>query len=148
MTLAAGQRWSYRAPAGFEASRMIIGALVSFTDSPPIVCCAVSGAPRRLPDGTVDIVTIPFLPMSEQAFGDSIVAMDGVGNVEEVFAEAFAAWHVEVLIFHQRRVGDPRADADGFVIGLGLVDIMHDKADMVQFIENLVHTAHSLTGTV
>lgn len=92
MTLAAGQCWTYRAPEGFEASRMIIGAVVSFSDNPPIVCCAVTQAPRRLPDGTVDRVTIPFLPMSERSFCDSVVTLDGTAAVDEIFAEAFTDW--------------------------------------------------------
>ena len=92
MTLAAGQCWTYRAPAGFEASRLVIGAIVSFTDSPPIVCCAVRGAPRRMPDNSVDVVTIPFLPMSEPAFRASVVAPDGMAGVDDTFAVAFAAW--------------------------------------------------------
>lgn len=62
--------------------------------------------------------------------------------------EAFAAWHVEVVVFHQGRIGDPWADADGIVIGLGLVDIVHNDADVVKLIEDRVHGDHSLTGTV
>lgn len=91
--LAAGQRWTYRAPEGFETSRMIIGALVTFADSPPIVCCAVTGAPRKLPDGTVDSVTIPFLPMSEEAFRASAGICDGEAAVEDAFAHAFESWY-------------------------------------------------------
>jgi hypothetical protein len=92
MDLAAGQTWTYRAPRGFEGSRMIIGALVAFADSPTIVCCAVTGAPRRLPDGTVDTVTIPFLPINEPAFRDSVVSLDGITGIDSAFAGAFADW--------------------------------------------------------
>jgi hypothetical protein len=94
--LAAGQSWTYRAPAGFEASRMLIGAIVTFPDSARIVCCMVSGAPRRLPDGTVDTVTIPFLPMTEPAFRASAVAPDGAAAVDEGFVMALEAWQEDV----------------------------------------------------
>lgn len=90
--LAAGQCWTYRAPEGFEESRLVIGAIASFAGSARIVCCMVTGAPRRLPDGSVDRVTIPFLPMTETAFLDSIVAVDGASAVEADFAVAFDAW--------------------------------------------------------
>ena len=53
MEFRAGERWCYRTPAGFEQSRMVIGAVVSFASSEPIVCCAVLGAPRMLPDGSI-----------------------------------------------------------------------------------------------
>ena len=75
----AGDRWRYRAPAGFEQSRMLIGAVVSFADAEPIVCCAVVEAPRLLPDGTVDSVNIPFLPLTAGAMRSSVVARDGEG---------------------------------------------------------------------
>lgn len=89
---AAGQRWTYRAPAGFEASRIVIGAILAFADSPSIVCCAVTGAPRRLPDGGVDAVTIPFLPMTEAALRGTIIARDGDSGVDESFTMAFELW--------------------------------------------------------
>ncbi len=65
MSFAAGQRWTYRAPQGFEASRLVIGAIFKFEGSDSIVCCSVTGAPRRHADGSIDVVAIPFLPMSE-----------------------------------------------------------------------------------
>ena len=92
-TIKAGQRWTYRAPAGFETSRMVVGAIVTFADHPAIVCCAVTAAPRKLPDGRVDTVTIPFLPIGEAAFRESIVSPDGEAGVEENFATAFEVWH-------------------------------------------------------
>lgn len=91
--ITAGQRWTYRTPAGFQASRIIIGAVVTFADHPAIVCCAVTRAPRKLPDGRVDTVTIPFLPLSEAAFRATVVSADGETGVEESFATAFQAWH-------------------------------------------------------
>lgn len=91
--IAAGQRWTYRAPEGFETSRIVVGAIVRFADSPAIVCCAVTGAPRKLPDGSIDTVTIPFLPMSETAFRASVLACEDEAGVEESFASAFEHWH-------------------------------------------------------
>ena len=90
--LQAGQRWTYRTPEGFEASRMLIGAIVAFDGGPSILCCTVTDAGRRRPDGSVEAVTIPFLPMTEDAFRASVVAEDGVGAVDAQFAEAFETW--------------------------------------------------------
>lgn len=71
---------------------MVIGAILTFPDDTRIVCCSVDSAPRLCPDGTVDVVSIPFLPLSEQAFVDSVVAEDGTGEPIEGFAEALADW--------------------------------------------------------
>jgi hypothetical protein len=92
MTFAAGQRWTYRTPDGFEASRIVIGAIVRFDDHAPILCCTVTAAPRRCPDGSVDAATIPFLPMSEAALRESVAALDGEGVVDDGFAAALADW--------------------------------------------------------
>ncbi len=88
----AGERWAYRPPQGFENSRIIIGAIVSFTDHEPVICCAVHGAPRRLPDGRIESVTIPFLPMSATALAASVATKDGDGAVPPGFDAAFASW--------------------------------------------------------
>ena len=87
-----GEQWTYRAPAEFENSRIVIGAIVSFADSDPIVCCAVFGAPRRLPDGRTAPVTIPFLPMQVSALAASVVSRDGNADVPQDFAVAFENW--------------------------------------------------------
>lgn len=88
----AGDRWTYRAPAGFERSRIIVGAVVTFAGREPIVCCAVPGAPRRCPDGSVETVTIPFLPMAASALAESVVARDGGADLPADFAPAFENW--------------------------------------------------------
>lgn len=88
----AGQRWTYRAPAGFEASRLIIGAIVTFPEREQIVCCAVTCAPRRLPDGRIDAVTIPFLPLGAGAFGQTVGVLDGTEDVPADFIVAFEIW--------------------------------------------------------
>ncbi len=88
-----GEQWRYRAPPGFEASRILIGAVFCFREREPLVACAVSGAPRLLPDGTLDIVTIPFLPMTASALAASVIAQDGTAEPPVAFAEAFKDWH-------------------------------------------------------
>jgi hypothetical protein len=95
MTFTAGQRWSYRPPLGFEASRLVIGAIVAFDGQSPVICIAASGAPRRLPDGQLDAVMIPFLPLSQAAFAASVVALDGNDTVPPEFAGAFEAWSAD-----------------------------------------------------
>jgi len=91
MNLAAGQCWIYRAPEGFESSRLLIGAIATF-DHGSIVCAAAIHAPRRHVDGHIEVVTIPFLPMSEAAFRASVVALEGMGELPESFAEHLEAW--------------------------------------------------------
>ena len=89
---AAGEQWSYRAPEGFEGSRIIIGAIVTFAEREPIICCAVFGAPRRLADGRIEPVTIPFLPMLGSALAASVVAHDGEAELPASFPAAFENW--------------------------------------------------------
>jgi hypothetical protein len=79
--------------ATIEHSRITVGAVVSFADHSAIVCCAVTGAPRKLPDGSIDTVTIPFLPLGEAAFRATVVSADGTAGVDESFATAFESWH-------------------------------------------------------
>jgi hypothetical protein len=88
----AGQRWTYRTPPGFAASRIVIGAIVSFSDEARVICVAVAGAPQRRPDGGLDAVTIPFLPLSEKAFAATVVALDGTDAVPQAFTGAIEAW--------------------------------------------------------
>jgi hypothetical protein len=92
MQLSAGQSWTYRAPEGFEASRLIIGAIVTFGGKRSIVCVSVTGAPRRRPDGSIECVVIPFLPMIEPAFRASIVTLDGMADPPQSFAFKLQEW--------------------------------------------------------
>lgn len=91
----AGQRWTYRAPEGFSSSRIIIGAVVAFAGSAPIMCCMVTEAPQRLPDGTVSRATIPFLPLTAEALQMSVADADGEGEVDNSFVDAYAAWRTD-----------------------------------------------------
>lgn len=93
MQFAAGQRWTYRAPQGYAGSRLVIGAVVVFPDEHPVLCCSVFGAPRRRPDGSVDTVTIPFLPMTEGALAATVVQLDATdAQPAPHFLEALEAW--------------------------------------------------------
>ena len=74
--LAAGQSWTYRAPAGFECSRLIIGAVVSFEDERTIICAAASNIPTRQAKSNAEKANIAFIPMSEAAFRASVLACD------------------------------------------------------------------------
>lgn len=122
MSFAAGQRWTYRAPQGFEASRLVIGAILKFEDSGSIVCCSVTGAPRRHADGTMDVVTIPFLPMTAEALSATVLAPDGMEEPPASFAEKLQEW-----------VNDPRGLSTFTVPFDGYLDhlIAHQMAKIV-----------------
>ena len=89
----AGDCWSYRAPAGFESSRIVIGAVLRFADQPSIICIGVPGAPHRLPGGGLRACDIPLIPMTEQAVAATVVARVGQAEPPAEFGAAFAAWH-------------------------------------------------------
>jgi hypothetical protein len=91
----AGQRWTYRPPDGFQASRMVIGAIITFEGHERIICAMVTGAPQLAPDRTIRTVTIPFLPLSETAFAASVVERDGTAPVSEHFRKGYADWKVD-----------------------------------------------------
>ncbi|MGD9669618.1 MAG: hypothetical protein AB7U75_11250 [Hyphomicrobiaceae bacterium] len=90
----AGQSWSYRTPEGFETSRILIGAVASFSDGQRVFCCAVTGAPERQPDGGKACVAIPFLPMTEDALTRTVTTRDETtaGVLPHGFSEAFTTW--------------------------------------------------------
>lgn len=113
MQLAAGQRWTYRTPAGYESSRIVIGAIAKFEGAESIICAAVSEAPRRHGDGSVEIVTIPFLPMTETAFRASVLAFDGMSELPPDFAAKLDAWS-----------SDPKGLTAFTVVFEGYLDLM------------------------
>ena len=88
----AGQRWSYRAPEGYAGSRIVIGAILAFEGHERVSCCSVEGAPQREPDGSVSRITIPFLPMTEEAFARTVVSADGEGDVADKFVASYEHW--------------------------------------------------------
>jgi hypothetical protein len=91
MELRAGQRWTYRAPEGFESSRLIIGAIVTFDSGRTVMCCSVLGAPGDSASGA-RTVNIPFMPMTESALRATVVAYDGTAEPCASFAEKLQAW--------------------------------------------------------
>lgn len=122
MVFAAGQRWTYRAPAGFEASRIVIGAVVGFGESDVVVCAAVAGAPRRMPDGHVETIIIPFLPFAQSAFAATVVSPDGVDVPPAAFARELELWAAD-----PRGLSTFTVPFDGFVDKL----IARQMADIV-----------------
>ena len=88
----AGERWTYGTAPGFEQSRIVIGAVVTFTDREPVISCAVTEVPRRCPDGHIETATIPFLPMAASALAASVVGLDGYADLPADFAAAFESW--------------------------------------------------------
>ena len=93
-TFAAGQSWHYNAPEGFEGSRILIGAIASFSAERRVFCCSVTQAPERQPDGSFARVSIPFLAMTEQALRATVTTCDGTvtANLPADFANALSAW--------------------------------------------------------
>lgn len=109
----AGQCWRYASPVGHDSSRILIGAVVSFQDREPIVCCAVTNAQRLLPSGEVDTVLLPFLPMSASALAATVTDLEGEALLPGEFAAALAEWQ-----------GDPRGLAAFTVPFEGRLDVM------------------------
>lgn len=92
MKFAAGQSWTYRAPRGFEASRLLIGAIATFDRDRNIICCCAIHAPKRLADGRLEMITVPFIPMTDAAFNASVVALDGEAELPASFVEKLTEW--------------------------------------------------------
>jgi hypothetical protein len=92
MTLAVGQKWTFRTPPGFEHSRITIGAIVTLPNGQRIVCCSVSSAPRQTADNEILDCMISFIPMAEPAFTASIVEQDGTGELPPEFTNELAHW--------------------------------------------------------
>lgn len=96
MSFVAGQSWAYRAPQGFESSRIVIGAIVRFEDRESIVCVSVLDAPRNRTAGLGDTVTIPFVPLSESAFAATVTALAAdEEEVPDAFSTQLQAWSVD-----------------------------------------------------
>jgi hypothetical protein len=88
----AGQRWTYRTPAGFETSRIVIGAILYFTDQAPLACIAVEEAPQRRADGAVSTGSIPFLPLTLDALHRTVETRDGSAEPSATFVANFTTW--------------------------------------------------------
>lgn len=88
---AAAQRWVYRTSPGLETSRIVIGAIVTFNGG-RIFCCSVMFAGRALPDGQIERVHIPFLPLTEEALVHTVEALDGSSDLPPTFAARLQEW--------------------------------------------------------
>ena len=87
-----GQAWSYKAPAGFERSRIIIGAILTFASHEPIICVAVTKAPMSDIEGRVQPLTIPFLPFSKNAFDQTVMTIGRSAPLPENFINHYTCW--------------------------------------------------------
>ena len=56
-------------------------------------CCSVVGALQQRPDGSLERVTIPFLPMTVDALERTVLALQGEAPVAPAFAAHFTNWH-------------------------------------------------------
>ena len=92
MNFAAGQQWTYNAPAGHEPSRIVIGAVATCADGKHIICFSVFNAPRIGPNGDIKKDTIPFVPMAQDAFQKTVVGIDGTAEPPDGFSDALQAW--------------------------------------------------------
>ena len=90
-----GQAWNYEAPRGFEQSRIVIGAILTFAQHEPVICAAVTGAPMLDAQGKVKAMTIPFLPFSKTAFDQTVIGLAGDGDVPEGFQQAYQRWKTD-----------------------------------------------------
>jgi hypothetical protein len=52
-------------------------------------------APQRMPDGTFGKATIPFLPLTTAALEQTVLELDGEGEVDGAFIDAYAAWRAD-----------------------------------------------------
>ncbi|MGH1418452.1 MAG: hypothetical protein ACRBCJ_06310 [Hyphomicrobiaceae bacterium] len=96
LPLAAGQCWTYRTPNGFEASRLIIGAIVRFQDGQNIVCASATHTPARHNEVDQNAKSIAFIPMSEAAFRASVISCEST-HIEPINPQTFQnelnSWH-------------------------------------------------------
>lgn len=92
MRFAAGQEWTYHGPAGFETSRIVIGAIGTCGNGRNIICFSVFRAPRINDAGDIETVTIPFVPMSQEAFSQTVRDHVGEADPPEDFSAALEAW--------------------------------------------------------
>jgi len=90
-----GQSWIYEAPKGFECSRIIIGAILTFSSHEPVICAAVTNAPMKNDEGELHPLTIPFLPFSKSAFDQTVVRLDGPANLPSSFGENYKYWKTD-----------------------------------------------------
>jgi hypothetical protein len=89
---ALGQSWAYEAPRGFEKSRIVIGAILTFASFEPIICASVIGAPMLDDDGREREMLIPFLPFSRPAFARTVTSHKGKADIPAEFKTSYESW--------------------------------------------------------
>ena len=87
-----GQSWKYEAPRGFEDSRIIIGAILTFASHEPVICASVTSAPMKDENGNVQPLTIPFLPFSKTAFDQTVIDLEGTTEPPADFRDNYKSW--------------------------------------------------------
>ncbi|MCH9808271.1 MAG: hypothetical protein K0U74_11115 [Alphaproteobacteria bacterium] len=93
MKFAASQQWTYRTPIGHEQSRIVIGAIATTADNSHIVCFSVLNAPGGDTENPGETVTIPFIPMHETAFAQTVIDLiDRPCDPPADFSPALQAW--------------------------------------------------------
>ena len=93
MKFAASQQWTYQPPAGHEHSRIVIGAIATCASGEHIICFSVLNAPKLNSDGEVETVTIPFIPMRESAFSQTVIELENEATEPpEDFSDALKTW--------------------------------------------------------
>ena len=126
-----GQSWIYEAPRGFENSRIIIGAILTFASHEPVICASVTSAPMRDESGAVQPLTIPFLPFSKTAFDQTVLNLEGTKEVPAAFGKNYRSW---------------KSDAKG----LGFINIPFKGLlrDMVEGLGEQQQNAHQKTDGI
>lgn len=92
MEFHAGQCWTYRTPNGLEASRIVIGAVVTFSGDRSIVCCTITSLRRKDANGHWETFDVPFVPMAPSALRASVCELVGEASVPKGFAEHLRQW--------------------------------------------------------
>ncbi len=95
--LAAGQCWRFRSHDGETSSRLVIGAILAFETAERIICASMIAVEPATTAQDGGSSTIAFLPLSEAAFRDTVIEIDGTGEPAGGFAAEFEIWR-----------GDPR----------------------------------------
>ena len=90
-----GQSWIYEAPRGFEQSRIIIGAILTFASHEPVICASVTDAPMTNENGELQPLTIPFLPFSKTAFDQTVLHIDGTAVLPSSFRDNYKSWKTD-----------------------------------------------------
>lgn len=93
----AGQVWSYHTRAGEALSRVTICRVDAATSAGPVVHVQVAGVAIRNPadDGGVS-TTAGHLPLTVEAFQQSVVALESGGATCAGFEDAHASWRSAV----------------------------------------------------